>query len=128
MKRFCFVMIGILLSCVILTSCAKDSVSIPNQISKMIKERSYQDNQCMDCRVLYRVDEYFYNGDRVFMFIFSSDGWSNFGHAVLCIGEGFSIGSCYFNDEYPLDNPYRVEGCYDDFIKNGQFVRAVWSK
>ena len=128
MKRFCFVMLGIVLSVIMLDSCTKDKAAVPALIQRMIDERSYQDDNCYDCQVLYRVDEYLYNGDRAFLFMFSAGGWSNYSQAVLYVEEGFSIGSCHFNAEYPLDNPYNMGGCYEDFIKNGQYSQTVWRK
>ena len=128
MKRFCFVMLFILLSCAILISCSKDRISVPDPIFRMIEAQSHWGEDCFDCGELHQVDEYLYKGDRVFVFVMSSEGWNNLRYADLYDASGTEIGGCYFNDEYPLDNPYYMEGCYEDFIKNGQYTQTLWGR
>ena len=128
MKRFCFVILGILLSCLALNSCSKDKITVPDPIFRMIEAQSHWGENCFDCDELYQVDEYLYKGDRVFMFIINSGGWTNLRFANLYDSGGFEIGKCYFNDECTLDKPYYMEGCYEDFIKNGQYIQTIWSR
>ena len=131
MKKFCLELFCILISCVGLSSCAKDKVSVPDPIFRMIEAQSHWGEDCFDCSELHRVDEYLYYGDRVFIFIMSSGGWSmlNLRYAYLYDRYGSRMGYCYFNeDDYPLDNPYHMAGCYEDFINNGHFTQTIWSR
>ena len=125
MKKLYYVLISILVSFTLLGSCDKEMNVVPSTIQKIIRD-SIVNEDCFDCRQLYQVDKYSYDGEIVFLFMYTSDGWDYFDYAVIYTCQGFSIGSCHFDDNHPINNPRNWGGCYEHFLGHSQYVQTIW--
>jgi len=113
----------LLFACMQFNSCGKETDGIPPAIQKLIDDDVRFTQGCFDCAELYQVDEYYYNGERVFLCINSSGGWGFAESVAIRTSEGFAIAG-WSN----YDDPQYTWGCAEHFLQNSQYIRNLWFK
>jgi hypothetical protein len=115
--------LAILIACTQFNSCGKETDGIPPAIQKLIDDDVRFTQGCADCAELYQVDEYYYNGERVFLCITSGGGWGAAKSVAIRTSEGFAIAG-WSN----YDAPQYTWGCAEHFLQNSQYIRNLWFK
>ena len=107
----------LLFACMQFNSCGKETDGIPPAIQRLMADEN-------GSSILYQVDEYYYNGEKVYKCeSYSIGGIIYIEFVTIRTYEGFAIAG-WDN----IDNPQNTWGCAEHFLQNSQYIRNLWFK